>query len=338
MKKILLLAISYLLLAAPVLAQDIGVPNVSLPGFGLKPNLTLSAEPATPRPGFTIALTANLAGINVGNSDYDWFLNGRREAGASGLNKNVFAFKVGALGGVYTAEVRVATPAGDILSDSMNFTVSDFDLTWDAASEAPADYPGKILPTKNSNVAVSVLPFVYVPGTRNLIGSSGLIYNWHLDEQFQSSQSGLNKPQFSFRSGNFLAKTVRLEIRNPSGTVSLSKSIDIPVASPMVLIYSADAKTGRPLGGALKSLITAAGGTLNFAAKTYFFNAAPERLSWQWLVGSEAVSGTPAEPWLASLNAVKNLTLPFYAQIRAAVQNPADEEESASSSFNIQIR
>ena len=274
----------------------------------------------------------------MSNSDYAWFLNGVKQTGASGVNKNTFAFQVGDLGAIYKIGVSVLMPSGDSLSDSISSTVSDFDLSWSASSQAPAEYKGKLLPTQNSTVYVSALPSIYQPGTKTLINNSNLIFNWTIDDKFSAGSSGIGKANLIFAANNYAgaSKSVRLEIKTTDGAVSIIKSVEIPVVRPQTLVYLADAKTNFPFGAALKN-ITAKPMDLNFAARTYFFNALPKDLSWQWLVDDKEVAGGGGEPWLASLS-IPDIGRSFFTQIQAKAKNPANDLETAQATINLEVK
>ncbi|MBI4919811.1 hypothetical protein HY838_00715 [Candidatus Azambacteria bacterium] len=310
-----------------------------LPSLNIKPTLSLNLDPATPLPNSVITVIANLSGpANVENSDYTWFLNGVKQNNASGVNKNIYAFQVGNLGAVYRVNVNVSTPAGDNLSDSTFFTVSDFDITWSASSEAPASYKGKLLPTQNSTIVVSALPFIYRPGSKTLISADDLIFNWTIDDKLSKSKSGLNKSDFILKIDDFAGseKSLRLEIKTADATVSAIKNITIPVVRPQTLIYFNNLETNSPYGGALKNLITIPA-VFNFIAKNYFFNSPDKDLKWQWFVNSNEVPAETDKPWLASLD-LSNFSQFFSVQIQTIIKNPANETETAQSTINLQVK
>ncbi|MCX6813990.1 MAG: hypothetical protein NT078_02160 [Candidatus Azambacteria bacterium] len=310
-----------------------------LPNLNLKPTLSLTLDPLTPQPNSIITVTANLSGItNVNNSDYTWFLNNVRQKEASGLNKNILTFQVGNLGAVYKIGVSILMPSGDNLSDSISLTVSDFDLTWDASSQAPASYRGKLLPTQNSIINVSAMPFVYQPGTKTLVNNSNLIFNWTVDDKFSAGNSGIGKSNFLLRILDFAgaSKSVRLEIKTPDNTVSVIKSVIIPIVRPQTLIYFVDPKTNFPYSGALKNLIIKPM-NLNFIAQNYFFNASSKDLKWQWFINNNEVTGKGEKPWLASLN-LSNISQPLSIQIQTIVKNPVNDLETTQSTINLEIK
>jgi hypothetical protein len=324
-----------------VVAAQFDLPTNQLPNLNMAPTLSLSIDPVTPLPNSAFTVTANLSGItNVNNSNYSWFLNGTRQTAASGTNKNALTVRTGAIGTVYNVGVTISTPAGDNLSDSISTTASDVDLTWNSNNEAPAGYRGKLLPTRNSLITVSALPFIYNPGTKNLIGSGNLIYNWNLDDKFNANESGVNKPIYSFRAYNFAggSHAVRLEIKSSDGKISLNKGVSVPIAAPQTLVYFADSKTNLPFGMALKNLTTISL-SFNFIAQNYFFNKSSDQLRWQWLVDNKEISGSGGEePWLATLNIPDSVGLPFFTQIQVIAKNPNNELEAAESTINLEIR
>jgi|GEM_PF-2803661 len=338
---VFLFSIFYFLFAISAIAQ-LGLPTNRLPNLNLAPALSLSTDPATPLPNSAVTVTANLSGItNVNNSTYTWFINGAKKADSSGLNKNVLLFPTGPLGTVYRVSVTIIMPNGENLSDAVSFTVSDFDITWDSNNGAPAGYRGKILPTTNSIITVSALPFVYSPGAKNLLGPGNLIFNWSINDKFKADKSGVNKSELSFLVDKFPGDSVvvGLEIRTENKAVSLNKSVVIPVARPQVFIYFTDNKTGLPLGGTIRDLIISpAVKSLSFAAETYFFNYPANQLKWNWLVDNKNISGGGDKPWTAVLNVPSGVNLPFSTRIQATAQNPQNELERAQSTVNLEIR
>jgi len=336
---VFLFTIHYSLFIIPSARAQFTLPAGQLPNLNLKPTLSLSSDPLTPQPNSIITVTANLSGAaNLNNSDYAWFLNNIKQKEASGLNKNTFTFQIGGLGAVYKVGASVSTPGKNNLSASISFTVSDFDLTWGASSQAPASYKGKLLPTQNSTISVSALPFIYRPATKMLIGADNLIFNWTVDNKFSADKSGVGRTDLILRINDFAGagKSLRLEIKTPDGNVSLAKITAIPVVRPQTLIYLADAKTSLPYGSALINL-TSKPANLNFIAQNYFFNAPPKNLKWQWFVDNNEVVAKGGNPWLASLN-LSEASQFLYTQIQVSAKNPANDLEMARSTINLRVQ
>ncbi len=322
-----------------IAAAQFTLPTNQLPNLNMKPSLSLTVDTRTPLPSAVVVATANLSGMtNINSSNYTWFLNNVRQKEASGPNKNIFTFQVNDLGAVYKVSVSILMPSGDNLSDSIFLTVSDFDLTWSASSQAPASYKGKLLPTQNSTIGLSALPFIYQPGTKTLINNNNLIFNWRVDDKLSAGNSGIGKSDFIFKVNDYAGtdKSVRLEIKTPDNAVSLSKSLTIPIARPQTLIYFSEPKTNLPYGAALKNLIIKPM-NLNFIAQNYFFNAPSKDLKWQWFINNEEVIGKGEKPWLASLN-LSNISQFFSARVQVLAKNPANDLETAQSTINLEVK
>lgn len=329
---VLLLAISCLPYAV---AAQFDLPTIG----DVKPTLSLVSNPSTPLPKSTVVITASLSGItSAGNSNYTWFLNGARQADASGANKNTLTVRTGNIGTTYRVSVNVAMPNGENLSETLNLTVSDVDMTWTTNSKIPIFYRAKSLPTQNSIVTIAALPFAYRPGTRSQISSGNLIYNWTVDGKFDSLKSGINKQPYILRTGNSLGNSIiRLEVKTQDGTVSLTREISVPVVRPQLLLYFSDPKTDIPFGIALKNVMTS-GANFNFAAQTYFFTALANNLNWQWFINNTEVTGNEEKPWLATLNLADNFFGSLSTQIKVTANNPNNDLEIAQSTTNLEIR
>lgn len=337
-KKLIFLPFIFLFLFSMPAAAQFSLPSIR----DVKPTIALTSEPITPLSNSTVAITASLSGvIGASDSNYVWFLNGARQAAASGINKNTFTFKTGGVGTIYKISVSVTMPNGENLSDSINLTASDVDLTWIANSQAPVFYRAKLMPIQNSIVALSALPFIYRPGTRTKIPYNNLVYNWIVNDKLDFEKSGLNKPNYIFAVNNFFGNSylVRLEIKTEDNAVYLNKYAAIPVVKPQVLLYFSDPKTGLPFGVALKNLMIKPI-NLNFVAQPYFFNAPFKNLKWQWFVNNAVVNPPAGEekPWLASLDFMDDFFRQFSAQIKVTAQNPRSELESAQSITNLEIK
>lgn len=337
MKKTIKIFVSLLTI---ILIPYATMAQFNLPNIGnIKPTISLASDPLTPLPNSSVTVTANLSGmVTAGNSSYTWFLNGVRQTESSGLNKNSFTFKTGTIGTVYRISVSVATPQEN-LSDAINFTVSDVDLTWITNAKAPITYKAKIMPTQNSLITVSALPLIYIPGTKTKINPNNLIYNWKLDGKLDTERSGINKSSINFRASNFFGNShiIRLEVKTGDNAISLSKDAIIPITRPQILLHFSDTKTNLSIGAALKNLTTKPA-NFNFIAQTYFFNVLEKNLKWQWFINNTEVDSEGGKPWFAKLN-LKNKNLEqFSTKIQVTAKNPSNELEAAQSTVNLEIK
>ena len=218
-------------------------------------------------------------------------------------------------------------------------TVNDVDLTWTTNSKSPVFYRAKSLPTQNSIITISALPFIYRPGTKILINSRNLIYNWRINNKLDFEQSGKNKFSYILNVGSFFGNlhSIHLEVKTEDGTISLEKEIQIPIVKPQIWLYFSDSKTNQPFGIALKNL-TARATNFNFRAEAYFFTTPAKNLKWLWFINNTEVTGGDEKPWLATLNLANNFYGPLSTQIRVTAKNPDDELESSESITNLEIK
>lgn len=220
-----------------------------------------------------------------------------------------------------------------------NNTVSDIDLTWTTNSKSPVFYRAKSLPTQNSIVTISALPFIYRPGTKSLISSRNLIYNWRINDKIDFTQSGKNKFSYILNIPSFFGNlpSVRLEVKTEDGSVSFEKEMQIPIIKPQIWLYFSDSKTNQPFGYALKNL-TAKSEKFKFLAQVYFFTIPIKNLKWQWFINNTEVTGIDEKPWLATLNLADNFYRPISTQIQVTAKNPDNELENSQSITNLEIR
>lgn len=218
-------------------------------------------------------------------------------------------------------------------------TVNDIDLTWTSNSKSPVFYRAKSLPTQNSIVTISALPFIYRPGTKSLINSRNLMYNWRINDKLDFEQSGKNKFSYILNVSNFFGSlhSIRLEVKTEDGSVSFEKEIQIPTVKPQIWLYFSDPKTNQPFGYALKNLI-AKSANFNFVAQTYFFTIPVKNLKWQWFINNTEVTSTDEKPWLATLNLANNFSGSISTQIQVMAKNPDDELENSRSITNLEIK
>lgn len=302
----------------------------------LPTNLTLKIIPTTPLPNSTAVLTALLSGSNISGANFTWFLNNVRQSDSSGADKNTFSFPVGNLGSTYNVSVSVITPNKENLKDSISFTASDADITWNALNEAPADYEGKILPSAESKIIASVLPIIFSPGAKTQLNPNNFNYSWFLNDIFDSKNSGPGKIAYKFQLNN--SATLKVRISNSQNTITLEKSINLPVVSPQILVFLAD-QSGRTIyKNDVKILTAAPGQKLNFLARPFFFNLPSSQLNWSWFVNDKKVGGAPQNPLAGSLEIPKGIATPTNFQITVTALNTYFNAENAQNLININVR
>lgn len=158
-------------------------------------------------------------------------------------------------------------------------------LTWSADTYVPLDYPGKPLPSRNSNIEVAA-------NIDSLnINPQTAIYNWFLDDAMKKEQSGPGKQIFQFNIGESLTKTrlVKLEVWDQSGNFINSANLLIKPSAPEIILKSKNhLSTSFDL---IPQYQIAAGQETYFIAQPYFFNIKNiNQLDYQWSFGNQTAS------------------------------------------------
>ncbi|MBI4034253.1 MAG: hypothetical protein HY378_01755 [Candidatus Brennerbacteria bacterium] len=143
-------------------------------------------------------------------------------------------------------------------------------LTWQANNFYPADYAGKALATKNTQVNVSA---EVVRGGR-FINLSGATFLWYVDEKLVGRGEGLKEINFTATKPVGDSHFVRISIQ--SGEDVFESSIRVPVSNPAVVL-----ETPYPNG------LVRSGTRPEITAVPYFFNVGIfQNLNFFWQVGT----------------------------------------------------
>lgn len=205
------------------------------PGNGLSA-LTLNVTPSFPEPFETVTATAKVSGVNIDALPVAWLLGGKVKG--SGVGMKSFTFKVGDVGSATLLRVEVLTPESDfgLLTKETTIRPSDADVLWEADTYTPPFYKGKALPTSQSSVKIIAMPQFMERGAR--INPKNLIYKWKKGYSYGENDSGTGKNFFSYTAGYASnADGITMTISNLSGTLSVKKTIDIPVYEPKIVFY-----------------------------------------------------------------------------------------------------
>lgn len=162
-------------------------------------------------------------------------------------------------------------------------------LTWSTNAYTPVNYPGKALPTINSQVEVAA----------NLdnqsINPEDLVYNWFLNNSFQKEASGLGKSVFKFKFKESFSRkyTLQLKIKNKQGqSIAISSILYLKAVQPKVILQTENPDYQFSPGE--QSIIT---------AQPYFFNIKDiQDLDYNWTLDGESPQQTnPSQPNLLIL-------------------------------------
>jgi len=165
---------------------------------------------------------------------------------------------------------------------SQSFTIT---LTWSTDTYVPASYPGQALPANFDSSAAN---------------PQNLIYNWHLNDNFQKELSGQGKQTFRFNVGERAGEThfVEVKVSDSDGKiVGQSQRLPITTVEPQIIVSLL-----RPRLELLQLSDLLAGKfqlpaeqETKFIARPYFFNIKnPGELNYNWKFGEEKIAPSAA--------------------------------------------
>jgi len=206
-------------------------------------------------------------------------------------------------------------------------TAPEFLVSWRAVNYVPADYQGKILPSKSSRVEAG---FDLIDKNK-IIDLSKNTVSWFLNENLIASGVGVKTVSFNVNSN--LNQTVRITVLGYSQN-NLDQVFLLPVANPEIII-----STKTPLK-TIRNQNWLPLQNYNFEAKPFFFNISDLTfLQFKWRVNNNLVEGTPNNTALLSLN-LQSQGAPKETQLTVSVgaSNALNPLEFASKMINFIVK
>jgi hypothetical protein len=195
-------------------------------------------------------------------------------------------------------------------------------MTWQAYSYTPPPFPGKILPTSNSPIAVSVE--VVNPTTGKIIDLGKQTIYWYINDNFFKGGQGVQNIYFRLPAQASSFISVRAQLPN-LGNGMLLKTIQIPLVRPEVAIEAP--YPDKRFGGA----------SLQVKGFPYFFNVAnPSALNFTWNVNGETPPNAENPAYLV-VNINPDAPSGSTLNIRLTIQNPSNSSESASKIISLTL-
>jgi hypothetical protein len=299
---------------------------------------SLGIEPKFPGPDTDVTVTASTIGASSLDSYFSWYLNGLLQSSSSGVGKNKFFLKTGALGSKYDIKVIISPPNAPSSVAEISFRVNDLSLVWSAQTSAPAWYKGKTLAIPESIIKVSALPTFLRGGI--IENPAGLTYKWFLNGDFIADASGVGKQTFKFQT-NFIPDinyVIKASVENEDKSSRQEKTILIKAVLPKIIVYPSKPLEGILTENAISGSVAAnLGDTLDFVAELFFIPLADiKNLKINWEIEGQKLTGEPRERNM--LNITTNINSPAKTRIRAAAENPAKIIQNLSSVFNIELK
>lgn len=206
-------------------------------------------------------------------------------------------------------------------------TAPEFLVSWRAINYVPADYQGKILPSKSSRVEVG---FDLIDKNK-IADLSKSAVSWFLDENRITYGAGLKTANFNVNSG--LNQTVRITVSGYAQN-DLDYVFLLPVVNPEVVI---DTKTPTKT---LRNQNWLPFKNYDFEARPFFFNISDtSMLQFKWRINNDLVEGAPENTALLKLN-LQSEGAPKETQmtISAGASNTLNQLEFASKIMNFIVK
>lgn len=285
---------------------------------GTSDSVELIASPASPSPGETVIIEALAPSFDKNTAYFEWLVNGVPQEKVSGQGENTLTLTAGDAGSSILVEVGVSRNGSPLISASIKVIVVDLALTWFAETYIPKWYKGRALPTPNSTVSVVALPFVIIDGKR--IAGEDLIYRWSADDE-RNVVSGVGKHTLRIRTSKLTnaSHNITVVVEDTEKRIRKEGFLVLPLTTPRIGFYHLS-----PLGGveprrALFSPLAVGRTIIDIIAEPFFFPVISRNdLSYRWNVSDVALSETPDNPYLLTLdtqNQNTNAAIPILVNV-----------------------
>lgn len=205
-------------------------------------------------------------------------------------------------------------------------------LTWSTDTYVPLAYPGKALPTRESQVEI-------VASIESGTDAEKLIYTWFINDKIQPDKSGKGRQSLEFNLGQSLSQKYEIKVEvsdeKESFTVSSPYLVIAPVKPEVVIETNLD---NLDSSSPIRKLSVSSGQNLAFVAQPYFFNIdRAENLIYTWeFGGQEAVSDNKDNPYLFNLK-INEIDSSVAKDLSVSVRNINKLIEQASQTIRVSI-
>ena len=296
-------------------------------------DLSIAFEPAFPRQGQTVTAKAILTASSPAQASFQWFLNNKNVADASGKGKNSFTFTLGTASRT-TVEVVVTTAAGTRLEAAKAITPGQAVITWWTDTSVPVWFQGKAIASTGSTATLYAVP---APGFGE--NPSNLLYSWTVNLEPRPEVSGVGRNRFALKVSlvENVIHQVNVKISNVTQTITQEATILLPTKAPELIVYQLLPTGGVDLSEALSLFGGNSGETYDVVAEPFFFRPDQlKNLKYVWRVNDKAIEGSFTKPNVLTLKTAPGGASQNAIQVNATGAAPNLQE--ASSFFTANFR
>lgn len=277
-------ALSLTFILGAGLMASLGAGYVAHAQLGSSDPLTLTIDPAYPRPYQIITVTPESSLIDLSASSVTFTVNGTVvQEGTGGESASV---AVGGPGTVTTVKIT-AVQDGQTYTQTATIRPADVALIVEPTSTTHPFYEGASLIGSEGRLRIIAVPDLRTSSGAQ-ISPSNLVYTWKNGNQVLQSSSGIGK--------SVLTATAPVRYRDTVITVTVSSQdssvvgqaqVAISPRDPLIRIYENDPLLGPRFETALPDSITLTESEATYRAVPYYFTSLPS-LTWN-------VNGTPSQ-------------------------------------------
>lgn len=200
--------------------------------------------------------------VDIDSSRLIWYIDG--EVVKDDIGATLIKFHTNPTGTSTRIDIVIVEPNGKTFRETKVISPLDIDLLWEADTYTPPFYKGKALPTHQSMVRTTAIPFF--SGTTS---PSGFIYNWTMDRTTKMG-GGLGKNSITIPAAWSGSKvTVGVEATDFGMIKAGEKYLNIKSVEPMVAFYEIHPLMGVRWNKEVSSV--ASSGEFRARAIPYFF-------------------------------------------------------------------
>ncbi|TSC69347.1 MAG: hypothetical protein G01um101466_71 [Parcubacteria group bacterium Gr01-1014_66] len=290
---ILVISIVLIFFLVPLRAHAQFVPNT----------FSLNAAPETPGAGETVVITASTPTTDENTLIFTWTIDGITRNDLSGQGKNRITLIAGKIGVITRISVRARRVSNqEFASASLTIRPANLSLVWHAQTLIPRWYQGKALPSARAIVRVSAIPEFVVSHVS--LKPESLIYRWSFDDEEQVL-AGVGEQVLTIRTKDFADSShdIRVVVEDVNKQIRKEAQIFLTTTEPEGNIYLKTPSGGVEFRRSITRFSPYANSSmLDFQFEPFFFPVATRKaLSYQWQTGQAAVSGSPQNPYLLTI-------------------------------------
>lgn len=288
------------------------IPAILLAVMGFLPpsanaaSFSIQLSPGSPKPNTTVTARIQTYQFDDNRANIIWQIDGKLVA--QGLGANTITLQSPDTGKTKNITAYVTTADGDRSSQSLYLTVHDVDLLVDALTYVPPGYRGRALPTLQSSVRISAIPYLFKNGKK--LPPESLIYEWFFDSNKNAQASGANKTSFIAFLPDSDNHLVSLKLSDTADEITFEKGMVLTArnASPEIVFYEDNPLEGPIYAKALFGTFKLTQGAINLRAEPFYFSTKNNsNLTYTWSMNDQPTSAGE-KPNILNLKVPENST------------------------------